>query len=1024
MIQAKKLIEVAMPIKEISAESVRDKSIRHGHISTLHLWWARRPLPVCRAVVFASLVPDPLDENCPRAFRDAVQLLLGTPFALHAGSSTVDWYLPYDDIPWTAIFDPMEDNLRNRLQMFIGKFSRPMQDYLLGKAAKPGAKDQLSDASLIKWDNKNDEAIIGKARQLIWVAHNATNATTAEDLLKDFDHHYQAIKTAENELYSIPDRHLATEEVKTKETALQQAIDAFQDKMPKVFDPFAGGGAIPLEAARLGCKTYGNDINPVAHIIQKGSLEFPQKYGKPITYSKDEFTQLYGEETFKTISNDWKVFTAGNVTGVRIPNRLSFDVAFYAKKLLAETEREIGHLYIENTKGEKPLAYYWARTAKCSNPSCKAQIPLLRQFYLCKKKDKQIYLDPVINGNSIEFKISQGVCNRSGFVQNRKTLICPCCGSTTTNAELKVQFNSGKVKERLLAIIEEKKGKSYRLPSKEDLGIENFRSSKDRPKDQLPIKNTKQFDTCSWGFDTYGSLFSNRQLESVWSFVNNLKTLSTSLSTEEPEYTKAIETYLAIWVDRIVQKGVSFLVWDTGYEKISNLFGRQALAMVFDYVESNPFCGSTGSALNQLDWILRYIEGESHIQFPAVLLNSSSGEKGQFLAKEIDVVVTDPPYYDAIAYADLSDFFYVWLKKTLGHLYPLIFATPLSPKSEECTALKYYHDNSLEKAKYHFEHKLTQIFETIEIQTKDLVCIMFAHQSTEAWTTLCNSILASKMNITGSWATDSEYTNTGLKANKSFLSSSVTVSAKPSQKQQYGEYKEVKKAIEATVAKEVEELYRLGFRGADLLTACFGKAVSEFGKYEKVEKADGSEVTVAELLEMARESAFNALLKGFDGDDFTKFYIAWLQLYGFVESDFDDAAKFSRVGLSINVQELFTDYILLKNGNKQALGGFAERLAASKNLGEKANSHLIDQVHRAMHLYQGANRGVLLEYIHRVASSADSSFWRVLTSLCEILPGGSDDHKQAVGLIANKESLIRESQTAQKDKASQTKLFE
>jgi len=180
---------------------------------------------------------------------------------------------------------------------------------------------------------------------------------------------------------------------------------------------------------------------------------------------------------------------------------------------------------------------------------------------------------------------------------------------------------------------------------------------------------------------------------------------------------------------------------------------------------------------------------------------------------------------------------------------------------------------------------------------------------------------------------------------------------------------------------------------------------------------------VADLLEMARESAFNALLKGFDGDDFTKFYIGWLQLYGFAESEFDDAAKFSRVGLSINVQELFTDHILIKNGNKQALGGFKERLVASKNLGDKAGSHLIDQVHRAMHLYQGSNRGNLLEFIYRVASSPDSPFWRVLTSLCEILPGGSEDHKQATGLITNKESLIRESATAQKEKASQTSLF-
>jgi adenine-specific DNA methylase len=323
----------------------------------------------------------------------------------------------------------------------------------------------------------------------------------------------------------------------------------------------------------------------------------------------------------------------------------------------------------------------------------------------------------------------------------------------------------------------------------------------------------------------------------------------------------------------------------------------------------------------------------------------------------------------------------------------------------------------------HFENKLLQIFDAIEHQTSDLVSIMFAHQSTEAWTTLCNSILGARMNITGSWAIGTEKKG-GLKENKAFLSSSVTVCAKPTKQVGDGNFQDVKKAIEKTVAKEVEELDRLGFRGADLLTACFGQAVSEFGKYQKVEKADGSEVSVAELLEMARESAFNALLKGFDGDDFTKFYIGWLQLYSFTESAFDDAAKFSRVGLSINVAELFSEHILIKNGNKQTLGTFEQRISASKNIGDKTNNFLIDLVHRAMALYKGNNRNALLQYIAKVAAQPESSFWRVVTSLCEVLPNGSEDHKQAIGLLTNKDSLIRESKTAQTAITAQTKLFE
>ncbi|MBF0103252.1 MAG: DUF1156 domain-containing protein, partial [Desulfobacterales bacterium] len=211
--QPKKLIEVAMPIKEISAESVRDKSIRHGHISTLHLWWARRPLPVCRAVVFASLVPDPLDEHCPKAFKDAVEMLLGKD------NNQGDPYKPYTTIPWISISAPMEDNLRNRLQMFIGKFSDNMQKHLLGKSAKPAAGEMLNDYSLIKWDNKNNEIILQKARKLIFVSHQLSvdsSQLSAEQLLAEFDMLYNNIKKAEQELYSLPDRHLETESSKLK----------------------------------------------------------------------------------------------------------------------------------------------------------------------------------------------------------------------------------------------------------------------------------------------------------------------------------------------------------------------------------------------------------------------------------------------------------------------------------------------------------------------------------------------------------------------------------------------------------------------------------------------------------------------------------------------------------------------------------------------------------------------------------------------------------------------------------------
>lgn len=1006
-----------MPIKEISAESVRDKSIRQGHISTLHLWWARRPLPVCRAVVFASLVPDPLDENCPQAFRDAVEFLLGRE------KNGGDPYHPYRDIPWTSVYDPMEDNLRNRLQMFIGKFTEEMQQHLLHRKPKPGANNQLSDYSLIKWDNKNNETIINKARKLIWVAYNANTGRTADILLKDFDKAYKAIKDAEYDLYNIPNWHITTSEIDIKKTNLHHAREAFLDNMPKVFDPFAGGGAIPLEAARLGCRSFGNDINPVAHIIQKGSLEFPQKYGKPITYSKVEFEKLYGrEELIRWCKANSKHPDAEGLK-IEIENRLSFDVEFHAKKLLAETEKQIGYLYPSDSNGNKLFVNLWARVGNCENPSCKAKVPLLKQFYISNPRSsgdnasKKSYLKPIIKGNEISFSIEKGKPDSEGWVK-RGNLICPCCGSVTDINLLKKQFNKGEITEKILVrIYENEKGYEFR-PNETD---DSFDEEVEIPQEKMQ-PNSAGGDTFSWGFSKWGQLFNKRQLFSLHKLIGNLNILKEK-GFVDSEYSQGILTYLAILIDRVAVRGTSFGKWHILQSTVEHLFGRQAIQMNFDYPEINPFGNSSGSALGQLEWILKYIDSESACCFSTKLNNASSGDKEQFEAKYITASITDPPYYDAIAYADISDFFYVWLKRMLSDVYPLNFSTPQTPKSEECTALKHHHNGSLESAKSHFENKLLQIFDAIEHQTSDMVSIMFAHQSTEAWTTLCNSILGARMNITGSWATDTEMTG-ALKTDKAFLSSSVTVCAKPAQRTNTGNYKDVKKAIEKKVETEVENLYALGFRGADLLTACFGQAVSEFGKYANVEKADGSHVTVAELLEMAKESAFNALLKGFEGDDFTKFYIGWLQLNGFTESDHGDLNTLVKVGLSIETNDLFKEHILIKNGSKQTLGGFQERLAENKNIGERANNLLIDEVHKAMALYKGSNRTALLQYIGKVASQPESSFWRVVTSLCEVLPNDSEDHMQALGLLTNKDSLIRESKTAQKGTAEQTNLFD
>lgn len=616
-----------------------------------------------------------------------------------------------------------------------------------------------------------------------------------------------------------------------------------------------------------------------------------------------------------------------------------------------------------------------------------------------------MYLNPIIHGTDIQFEIKEGSYDEKVLPGWNKTgnLICPCCGSITTSKQVKEQANKIGLKERFIAIISEgSNGKQYTIPS-----IQLEQPHITLLNQSIPTENmTKQTDLISsrgWNINQWYQMFSNRQLNMLLTINKQLLNLKATLN--QSNYTNILFTYLSIWFDRIAVANTSLGRWHISGEKLEHPFSRQAIAMVFDYPESNPFCNSSGSALNQLEWIIRYIESESNSPFAALFANASSGEKGQFAAKTLTAVVTDPPYYDAIAYADISDFFYVWMKRTLGDIYPINFATPQTPKTEECTALKHHHHNSEAEAKKHFENKLTAIFDAIEYQTSEIVSIMFAHQSTEAWTTLCNSILGARMNITGSWPMDTEMANRSLGLAGAALESSVTVSCRPSERNGFESFKRVKRAIETKVTEEVNALYELGFRGADLLTACFGQAVSEFGKYETVEKADGSEVTVGELLELARTAAFNALLSGFDGDEYTRFYIGWLQMNGMGDTDFDDAAKFARVGMSVNISDIFAHNLLIRTGNKQHLATYAERTINEK-LGMSTSDPLIDQVHRAMANWRDGDRGKILHHIHIVGKEANNPFWRVLASLKELLPEG-DDLTQVQELISNSADLIQ-----------------
>lgn len=1008
MSKAKKLIEVAMPIKEISAESVRDKYIHHGHLSTLHIWWARRPLPVCRAAIFASLVPDPDDISCPDAFKDAVAYLLKKE-----NPATELMYRPYKDIPYTAMVDPMDDTLRNRLMMFIGKFSDKCQQNML-EGKKTAQKDKLSDSSLIKWENKNNPIILGKARELIFVAYNAEKDPQKgfESLHREFQHLHGAVSAAEKELYSLINRHQSSPEVKRLEQNLQQTTEAFLKSMPSVFDPFAGGGAIPLEAARLGCRSYGNDINPVAHIIERSSAEFPQKYGKPIIFTKDEFIRQYGERGQRMLKEKDIQMLNNQVV---IPNRLAWDVEFYSLQLLDETEREIGYIYPADEHGNKPVAYYWARTAICSNPACGAEVPMIKQLYLSNKTGKKIYLNPIINNNQISFELKEGICNTRGFIDGSMT--CPCCGTITTAEQLKQQASDNKLGFRQMAVIEDTDGKSYQLPNRFNR-MPAFELEEEFVPNEKMTVTSDLVSGRGWSITKWKELFTKRQLKVISTLTKNVKSLPIN---NGDAYNNVIITYLAILVDRIASFSTSFGRWIPQNEQLASPFGKQAIPMVYDFPEVNIFAKSTSGAYNQLEWILRFLESESQTSFVAYFKNASSGDQSQFDSKELTAVVTDPPYYDAMSYADLSDFFYVWMKQMLSNIYPINFATPVTPKAEECTALKAHHNNSEIEANRHFENKLSEILDAIERQTQDIVSIMFAHQSTKAWTTLCNSILTSRMNISGSWAIDTERDTRMIANEGAALESSVTVACRPNERKGFEEFKVVERAIKEKVEAEVEKLYELGFRGADLLTACFGQAVSEFGKYQVVEKANGDRVTVAELLDMARQTAYDTLLKGVKADELTRFYLGWLQMNGMGDADHDDVTQFTRVGVNVEIHDVIQEGLLVQNGNKNHLANAEEHLKQSVVPGTLASHPLIDQVHRAILLNRAQHIESLLKLIHDCAPSSDAQFWRVLAGLKESLPASCPDLKDVQELLRTADYLRTE---CKKDRSQQPTLFD
>jgi putative DNA methylase len=677
------------------------------------------------------------------------------------------------------------------------------------------------------------------------------------------------------------------------------------------------------------------------------------------------------------------------------------------------------------------VGYLWARTAPCSNPTCRGEIPLLRSLLVCNKQDKKVALTMEVDNKrkTVRFGIAEGkaINTTDGTMQNRGNTLCPYCGQVTPVADLRTAGLAGRMGEQMVAVIvEDKGGKGYRPV--EDSDLEAFRKASGIPAERpqeliLPevnaddadddVSNSTGIRVHLYGMKTWGSLFNPRQLVAMQTFVACLHEALEEMKKdiEDDDYRRVVCIYLGLWLSRNAMRMSTVGRWDTGGETFQTPFDRANLPMKWDYPEANPFCGVTGGFLNQLDWIKAFIARESNGAAVPGHVSRGDGAALRLEAGAADATVTDPPYFDEAAYADLSDFFYVWLKRTVGDLAPEALATPLTPKTDEATALKHRHAGDGAAADKHFTDKLAQVFAEAKRVTKPrgLYSIIFAHQETQAWAALIRSLFAAGLTIDATWPIEMEMKNRMRGLNSAALETSITVICRSRVVGSAVAFKDVRREIEQAVRESVKRFWSYGFRGADLIVACYGPAVGVFGKYERVEKADGTPVGIPELLELAKQAARDAIAGEFRGDNLSTLYYVWANLYGTSEQSWDDARLVVQIGgEEDNAMEVARGHgIFVVDGSKCRLALLEDR-ASRRGLGIDQNPPLIDALHRSMLLWKQEKRKELVGYLGERDLLEDGPFWKLAQALFEVLPRDLEDWKLVSALLGERQTLRTE----------------
>jgi putative DNA methylase len=897
----KRLIEDYLPIEKISAEASREKSVRKGHISTLHLWWARRPLVACRAAVYGALVP--VSRFVPNGASDEKKKSLGRANA--------------------------------------AKFLERLCQY-------PG-----------------NPSVIAEAQQHILEAQ-------AERLTQEMG----------------------------KQITVEDIVEGRAPR-PKVLDMFAGGGAIPLEALRLGCEAYALDLNPVAHVIELCTLVYPQKYGKPDPTARG----MTGPK---------------NAQGGTTWGGLAEEVRYWGNWVLKQVKLEIGDLYPlipdPEFKGKKipvqadwlkegaidempsgylmPLAYLWTRTVTCKNPHCRATVPLVKQTWLCKRPGRFVALKIIASKGKkqVSFKVVESrLENGLGFSPEAGSkggnATCAFCGTVADSTYVKAEGCAGRLAKQLMAVVCTRTGEQGKVYlSADDVPVaapdENAiqtRIDKLCERTGLTIPNERivtDAKNCCWvvlyGLNTFKDLFLLRQMLCLLTFASAVG----AISRDEDQRRDAIATSLGCWVDRMADFNSTMCTLKPGGERgVVHSFTRPAIPLVWDFAEANPFGTESANAADMLDYLVEAVDSAC-VSDRAAMASRGSATALPLEDASLDAIITDPPYYDNVPYADVSDFFYVWLKRSLGNQHREHFAGEGSPKKQEAVADASRHGGSHDKARRTYEEMMGKAFLEAyrALKPSGQLVIVYAHKATLGWATLVEALRGAGFTVNEAWPLDTEMKSRLRGMDSAALASSIFLVARKREGAATGNYEEVVRPdLEQIVRERVATLWDMGISGADLVIACVGAGLRAFTRFVRVEYGNGEEVPaerfLTEVETVVLENILTRLSKevGANGgkhslaglDAATRFYVLWRYTYKASDLDAGEAIIFAN-GTHVELDGAHglssgTRALVAKNKAKYRLFDYTERgddaaLGIPSENGQPAP--LIDALHRLLWLME------------------------------------------------------------------------